>query len=258
MNYYPFHIGDYATHTAHLEPMEDLAYRRVLDLYYLREGPLPADVAEVARLIRMRNDVDMVERILGEFFKLFAAGWIHERCDAELSRMIERQTKAQASAQASVAARRAKAERPLNERSTTVELPTPTPTPTPISSSTKKKSPALFKPVDVSDEVWASFLTVRKSKKAAVTDLAILGIRREAVKAGIELEQALTICCERGWAGFKAEWMQGQQAKQAESFYERDQRLKRERWEEMTGRKWPTENDPNVIDMSPTTMEIEQ
>jgi len=40
MNYYPFHVGDYAAHTAHLEPMEDLAYRRMLDVYYLREEPL--------------------------------------------------------------------------------------------------------------------------------------------------------------------------------------------------------------------------
>ena len=24
MNFYPFHIGDYVSHTAHLEPMEDL------------------------------------------------------------------------------------------------------------------------------------------------------------------------------------------------------------------------------------------
>lgn len=43
-----------------------------------------------------------------------------------------------------------------------------------------------------------------------MTDVALLGIRREAVKAGIELEQALTICCERGWQGFKAEWIQNQ------------------------------------------------
>jgi uncharacterized protein YdaU (DUF1376 family) len=256
VNYYPFHIGDYATHTAHLEPMEDLAYRRLLDLYYLREGPLPADVQEVARLIRMRGDADMVERILNEFFQLFAAGWIHERCDAELSRMIERQTKAKASAEASVNARRANAQRSLNERSTTVELPTPTPTP--VSSSTKKI--VVQRPTDVSAEVWLSFLTVRKAKKAPVTDLAILGIRREAVKANIPLEHALTICCERGWAGFKAEWFTKDQAnsKPAESFYERDLRLKRESWEEMTGRKWPTENDPNVIDATTTTLEIPQ
>ena len=100
-----------------------------------------------------------------------------------------------------------------------------------MSSSSKKISAAVTKPVDVSDPVWLSFLLVRKSKKAAVTELAILGIRREAVKAGIELEQALTTCCERGWASFKAEWVQSQQGRaqpKAESFYERDKRAKRE------------------------------
>jgi len=63
------------------------------------------------------------------------------------------------------------------------------------------------KPVDVSEEVWQSFKMVRNKKKAAITDLAILGIRREAVKAGITLEEAMTICCERGWAGFHADWI---------------------------------------------------
>ena len=35
MNYYPFHVGDYIAHTAHLHPLEDIAYRRMLDLYYM-------------------------------------------------------------------------------------------------------------------------------------------------------------------------------------------------------------------------------
>ena len=79
-----------------------------------------------------------------------------------------------------------------------------------LNPNTKAKrtvKPFSGKPVDVSEEVWASFVAVRNKKRAAITDLAMLGIRQEAVKAGIELEQALTICCERGWAGFKAEWM---------------------------------------------------
>ena len=50
MNYFPFHVGDYSAHTGHLEPMEDLAYRRLLDQYYLREGPLPADIQATAKL----------------------------------------------------------------------------------------------------------------------------------------------------------------------------------------------------------------
>lgn len=90
MNYFPFHVGDYAAHTSHLEPMEDLAYRRMLDLYYLREECLPADAASVARLIRMRAHVQDVEAVLAEFFVLTDAGWSHSRCDGEIRRMRER------------------------------------------------------------------------------------------------------------------------------------------------------------------------
>ena len=142
MNYYPFHLGDYAAHTAHLEPLEDLAYRRMLDAYYLREAPLPADPAEVARLIRMRQNMAEVEAVLREFFQLTDDGWTHARCDEEIDRMQDKQAKARASAAASVNVRRAKAQPALNDgtaaagrtfsdRSTDVELPTPTPTPTP-------------------------------------------------------------------------------------------------------------------------------
>ncbi len=47
MNYYPFHIGDYAKKTRHLSWDEDMAYRRLIDAYYLHEGPLPADKRKI-------------------------------------------------------------------------------------------------------------------------------------------------------------------------------------------------------------------
>ena len=149
MNYFPFHIGDYAAHTAHLEPMEDLAYMRLLQQYYLREGPLPSDIQATAKLVRMRSMSADVESVLNEFFELTEAGWAHARCDAEIAKMQDKQEKARASGIASANARKAYAERvaktkstPVNENPTDVErsladsvtdvqLPTPTPTPTP-------------------------------------------------------------------------------------------------------------------------------
>ena len=147
MNYFPFHLGDYAAHTGHLEPMEDLAYRRLLDLYYLREGPLPADIQVTAKLVRMRSMAGDVEAVLSEFFVLTDEGWTHTRCDEEIEKMQDKQAKARKSAQASVNARRANVERSLQEQSTDVqrsldksvtdvELPTPTPTPTPVLKNT--------------------------------------------------------------------------------------------------------------------------
>ena len=52
MHYFQFNIGDYASHTRHLTLMEDLAYRRLLDLYYMREGCLVGDVAAARQVTR--------------------------------------------------------------------------------------------------------------------------------------------------------------------------------------------------------------
>lgn len=62
-------------------------------------------------------------------------------------------------------------------------------------------------PDGVSDSVWQDFKALRRAKKAAITDTAIDGIRREAEKAGMTLDAAMREMCTRGWQGFKADWM---------------------------------------------------
>lgn len=69
MNFYPFHLGDYVAHTAHLDPLEDIAYRRLLDLYYQRESALVGNAEQLARMIRMRQYEEIVSRVLVEFFE---------------------------------------------------------------------------------------------------------------------------------------------------------------------------------------------
>lgn len=63
----------------------------------------------------------------------------------------------------------------------------------------------LFPGVD--PQVIADFKSIRKQKKAAITLTAMRGIQREAEKAGMSLDDALRVCCVRGWQGFKAEWI---------------------------------------------------
>ena len=121
MNYYPSHIGDYLSATAHLEPMEDLAYRRLIDLYYLNENPLTSDVAELSRLIRLRQHTKEIETVLSEFFVLRDGLWHQSRCDAEIIKFKDKQAKAKASAEASVNARKNKNNITLSDCSTTVE-----------------------------------------------------------------------------------------------------------------------------------------
>lgn len=59
---------------------------------------------------------------------------------------------------------------------------------------------------DVDPVVVRDFLRVRKEKRAPLTATAVEGIRREAEKANLTIESALRICCEKGWAGFSADW----------------------------------------------------
>jgi hypothetical protein len=59
----------------------------------------------------------------------------------------------------------------------------------------------------ISPQIVTDFQALRGRKKAPITPTAVAGIKREAAKAGLTLESALAICCERGWTGFKAEWV---------------------------------------------------
>jgi uncharacterized protein YdaU (DUF1376 family) len=85
MHYFQFNIGDYASHTRHLSLMEDLAYRRMLDTYYLHEQALPEDPIQVARIIGMREFAAEVEQVLADFFELSEEGWCHSRADREIA-----------------------------------------------------------------------------------------------------------------------------------------------------------------------------
>ena len=98
MYFYQFNIGDYQSHTAHLSDIEDLAYRRLLDWYYLHEMPISTDVDEVARQIRMRSHTDSIAIVLREFFKLTDIGWINGRADIEIAKVNEKSDKARQSA----------------------------------------------------------------------------------------------------------------------------------------------------------------
>lgn len=76
---------------------------------------------------------------------------------------------------------------------------------TPVEDKPQRRK-SLEKPFDVSQQTWDDFNAIRKAKKAPLTETAIVRIRNEAKKAGITIESALQVCCERGWQGFKADW----------------------------------------------------
>jgi uncharacterized protein YdaU (DUF1376 family) len=100
MHYYQFNIGDYQSHTSHLSEIEDLAFRRMLDWCYLHEKPLPLDVDEISRQIRMRTHSESIAIVLREYFERTEVGWINVRAIQEMLKVGEKSEKASASAKA--------------------------------------------------------------------------------------------------------------------------------------------------------------
>ena len=84
MHFYQFHIGDYKSHTHHLSPLEDLAYRRLLDHYYLHEAPIRQ--RDIARQIGLREYEQEVLTVLDEFFVSTEKGFINPRADEEIAK----------------------------------------------------------------------------------------------------------------------------------------------------------------------------
>ena len=70
----------------------------------------------------------------------------------------------------------------------------------------KRRSVSASKPDGFCDQLWKDW---KNHRKAAFTETALKGIEREAALAGWTLEAAITESIERGWQGFKAEWVEG-------------------------------------------------
>lgn len=100
MHYYTFHPKDYISKTHFLEPMEDLAYRRMLDYIYLNECHLPDDIDDIAKKINMRTHTDSIANVLQEFFDLTDDGYMNDRAEQEIAKYQEKSDKARKSANA--------------------------------------------------------------------------------------------------------------------------------------------------------------
>lgn len=202
MHYYQFNIGDYASHTRHLDPMEDLIYRRLLDLYYLHEHPLNDDAAVVAKQIGLRDMAASVRDVLNEFFERTDDGYRSARADKEIAHFHSKIEQASKAGKAS-------AERRMHIRSTDVQ---PNKKQETINKKQTNKDLAA-KPEGLSDELWKDFLILRKAKKLPLTNTALEGIAAEGLKLGWDVAKTITHCCQSGWAGFKADWVKTEAVK---------------------------------------------
>ena len=201
MHYYQFNIGDYRAATAHLSNQEDLAYRRLLDMYYDTEKKIPLDTQWVAK--RLRLDCEVVKSVLQDMFKLTESGWHHGRCETVIDQYHAMAEKNRANGRLG-----GRKKNPVASDSQPIAKATINDKPiTNNHKPIKERATSVACPHDVSPQVWQDWLQLRKSKKASVTETVVKGARAEAGKLGWELERFLVEWCTRGSQGLKAEWV---------------------------------------------------
>ena len=221
MHYYQFNIGDYASHTSRLTLMEDLAYRRMIDLYYLNEQPLIGCVADVAREIGLSEHVNSVDYILGKFFTKSETGFSQKRIDLEIKKYKSNAKNKSKAGKASAKARQAKAsskvtpvKQTLNTESTHEQLNinqepitnNHKPTKDIVTSVPKFDFKKELLLLGVDDQILDDWLVVRKKKRASNTKTALKLIITEITKTGLMVNDAIEYAASKSWSGFKAQW----------------------------------------------------
>lgn len=229
MHFYKFHIGDYMSHTRHLSHYEDLAYRRLLDFYFLHEQPIRH--RDAARHIGMRDHEEDVLTVLNEFFLSTENGFVNVRADKEIAEFRKHQAVSAFGAFVrdnpslkEIASKEDFVYHYLNGsiddyistlRANDVQvMGTSSTDDAPLTNNhnhnhkpIREKATVVATPEGVSDSVWQEFKSLRKAKKAPITQRAIDALTNEANKAGWTLEKALEECIVRGWQAFKADWI---------------------------------------------------
>lgn len=76
-----------------------------------------------------------------------------------------------------------------------------------IEEKRREKNIVRTTPDGVSPDVFKDFQEIRKAKRSPFTVTALKGMEREAKKAGYSLNEAMVLCCERGWQSFKSDWV---------------------------------------------------
>ena len=215
MHYYAWNIGDYVSHTHHLSPMEDLAYRRMLDHYYLHEKPLFGDAATIARTIGLKDHAHDVAAVLEEFFEQTETGYANSRADREIVKYHDRIAASRRGGIASVNSRSSGLQPDFKSTST---IPQPTNNQEPVHSTqepVQKEKLATArhvrrvmaeKPVEIEQSLWDSYLAVRKDHGKPLTALALATLQRKALKIGISQIEFLQGAVDNNWLNYDPSW----------------------------------------------------
>jgi uncharacterized protein YdaU (DUF1376 family) len=240
MHYYKFNIADYRKDTGHLSTIEHGIFRQLIDWYYLDEQPISLETQVVSRRLRLgSDDLIFLENVLSDFFQKTAKGYVHKRIEFEIHEYHEQAEKNKVNGK--------RGGRPKKTQSVISGLPdesqnNPNQEPLTINQEpltiVEKKQRGSRLPTDfeIPDD-WVSFC---QTERPDLNPYKVFEIFKDywlsAVK-GTRLD----------WKATWRNWVRTQKVeKSQDSFFERDQKLKRERMKEFT----PHVAGPKKIDPS--------
>lgn len=219
MHYFKRNIGDYHKKAGRLTMLEHGAYTLLLDACYDRERFPSEDEAIEWCWARTAEEIAAVKFVLSKFFTLSDGLYVQTRVAEEIDGYHEKAKKNREIAQAREEARKAKRAQVVNEPCTNGHL-TINQEPLTINQEPDKSIGASGKPeraksLKVSDLVAlgvdkqhaTDWMAIRKQQRAPLTQTALDAAMRESAAAGISLADAVKIAAERGWRGFKSEWL---------------------------------------------------
>ena len=217
------------SHTRHLSHYEDLAYRRLLDFYFLHEQPIKH--RDAARHIGMKDHEEDVLTVLNEFFISTEDGFVNTYADKQIAEFHKHQAvsaygafirdnpslKEILSKEDFIFHYLAKSidvyigtlrgnDVPIISTSSVDDAPLTT-NQKPLTTNHKEKATGVACPPDVDQQVWDDWKQLRKAKKAPVTETVVNSARKEASKAGMSFSDFLTVWCARGSQGLQADWL---------------------------------------------------
>jgi uncharacterized protein YdaU (DUF1376 family) len=218
------------SHTRHLSLLEDLAYRRLLDFYFLHEQPIKH--RDAARQIGMREHEEDVLTVLNEFFLSTDDGFVNPRANKEIQEYKAHQgTSAYGAFIRDNQSLKSVVQKDvyiqhftngtldtyINTLRTqdvpimsTSSIHDATNNHKPLTTNHKPKrenATVVACPPDVSQQIWSDWVALRKSKKAPITQTVLNGAIAEAKILGWPLEKFLAEWCSRGSQGLKADWI---------------------------------------------------
>jgi len=209
MHYFKRNIGDYHKKAGRLSIMQHGVYTLLLDACYDREE-FPTEQQAIEWCWATTDDeISAVRVVLSRFFTLINGVYHQKRVQEELDEYHKLSVTNKRIAIEREANKRTKRAQGVQERERLDHESAPNHKPLtnnhkPVSKNTTQKT-EFFAGIDLN--LVNDYLAVRKAKRAPkVSQTVYDGLVRESNLAGIDVSQALRVCIERNWVGFKAEW----------------------------------------------------